>query len=141
MTTSRWNEERAGRVFSRGRPLEHAYGLEVFLPGERHMSIAFDFVSERPGERRMITWEFAEVEVMRIEPDLPTGVDPGYGHALLFGVAHWVDAATGREGFTVSTTTFEAECYAMELHLKVAHPVEVCPWGQDGPGPSGNTAV
>jgi hypothetical protein len=95
-------------------------GCIRFIPGERHMSIAFDFVSERPGERRMITLDFAEVEVMRIEPYLPTGVDPGYGHALLFGVGHWADAAAGREGFTVSTTTFEAEFYAVELKATVA---------------------
>jgi hypothetical protein len=91
-----------------------------FLPGERHMAIAFDFVPERPGSRRLISLEFGEVEVLRIEPYLPTGVDPGYGHALLFGIGHWTAAGTGRSGFTVSTTTFEAEFYAAELKATVA---------------------
>ncbi|MEV4049799.1 hypothetical protein AB0J55_01325 [Amycolatopsis sp. NPDC049688] len=90
-----------------------------FVPGERHMTIAFDFESERPGGRRVISLEFGEVEVLRIEPYLPTGVDPGYGHALLFGIGHWTDAETGRSGFTVSTTTFEVEFYAVELKATV----------------------
>jgi hypothetical protein len=91
-----------------------------FFPGERHMSIVFDFVVERPADKRAISLEFTEVEVMRIEPYLPTGVDPGYGHALLFGIGHWVDGEKGREGFTVSTTTFEVEFYAAEMKAIVA---------------------
>ena len=36
-----------------------------FFPGEKHMSIVFDFVVERPAGKRAISLEFTEVEVMR----------------------------------------------------------------------------
>ncbi|MGW5723647.1 hypothetical protein ACWEVP_46280 [Amycolatopsis sp. NPDC003865] len=96
----------------------HVGGIR-FIPGERQMAIAFDFVSERPGDRRMISLGFSGVEVLRIEPYLPVGVDPGYGHALLFGIGHWTAAETGRSGFTVSTTTLEVEFYAVEMTATV----------------------
>jgi hypothetical protein len=51
---------------------------------------------------------------------VPTGVDPGYGHALLFGIGHWADAGTSREGFTMSTTTLEVDFYAVELTATVS---------------------
>ncbi|MFJ9782685.1 hypothetical protein ACIRSS_24105 [Amycolatopsis sp. NPDC101161] len=39
-------------------------------------------MSERPGGRQRITLEFGEVEVLCIEPCLPTGVDPRYAVEL-----------------------------------------------------------
>jgi hypothetical protein len=68
----------------------------------------------------VISLGFTEVEVLRIELYLPTDVDPGYGHALLFGIGHWAAPETGREGFTMSTKTFEVGFRAAEMKAMVA---------------------
>lgn len=94
-----------------------------FLPGKLYLSIIYDFVFDAPGDQRIISLEFREVEIIAIAPYLETGVDPGYGHALLFGVGYWSDTrleSEGREGFTVETTTLEVSFYAKELKVAVA---------------------
>lgn len=101
------------------RDVAHIVGIR-FLPGEKHMAIVFDFAMDKAADDRVISLEFASVEVVDIDPYLPTGVDPGYGHALLFGIGHWAAIRDGREGFTVSTTTLEAKFYATEIKAVVA---------------------
>jgi hypothetical protein len=94
-----------------------------FLPGEKALSLAYDFVREGTEAGQVITLEFTGAEITSIEPYLETGVDPGYGHALLFGIGHWADIRgprIGREGFTVETTTLAVSFYAASVIAKVS---------------------
>lgn len=93
-----------------------------FVPGPAHMSIVVGFEVEDAPTKTFISVEFTRVSVSRIEPYLPKGIDPHYGYALLHGLDYWRTTDDGQDGFTISTTVFEAEFTAAEMRAAVHQP-------------------
>jgi hypothetical protein len=100
----------------------HIVGIR-FIPNKTAMSIVYDFSFDSAQDDRLISLEFIKVEVIELAHYLESGVDPGYGYALLFGIDHWRDTGDEfpeKEGFAVDCTVMKTSFYAEELTATIS---------------------
>src|SRR2546428_13894174 len=86
-----------------------------FIPRQRDFSVFVDFRLDEPWADTLVTLEFTNAEILRVEPETPTMADPHYGYDLLRDLTYWTNQDTGREGCTASTTNLEIDLYTPEV--------------------------